>query len=557
MRIAALIPSLPTFVAMIESFKESPLLLLFIVSAIGYGLGNISIRGTKLGVAAVLFVGLAFGALDPNLVVPEIIILLGLSIFVYTIGLSSGPVFFSTFKKRGARDTMYVFVMMGVYTLFTVLLCFWFGLEAATAAGLLSGSVTSTPSLAGLLDLINNTQTGMSKDSASSAAVVGYSLAYPMGVLSVMLAISLMRKWLKIDYREEEELLQKDYPLGMNIKRQTVKITNHEVAGQTLRNVFQRYHKRLVFGRMEREGEQSLPNMDRTIQLNDQVVLIGDEKIVKKAVNELGEAMESELTYDRRVYDVKRLFVSNPEVAGQSIASLNLSEKYPVLITRVQRGDADVVATGSTRLELGDRVLLVAQREDIADIAKLLGNSYESLSRINLFSFGFGMALGLLLGMISFEFPGGFSFQLGFAGGPLLVALILGSLRRTGPIVWTLPYSANLTLNQIGLILLLAGIGIRSGHTFLETLLGGDGSLLFLTAGIITITSAFLMILIGYKFFKIPFSLLSGMIAHQPAALDFALERAGNKLPAIGFSLMLPVGLILKIVLAQMVFILF
>ena len=540
---------------MIESFKASPLLLLFIVSAIGYGLGNISIRGAKLGVAAVLFVGLAFGALDPNLNVPEIIILLGLSIFVYTIGLSSAPVFFSTFKKRGVKDTTFIVLMMSIYTMLTVLVCFWFDLEAATAAGLLSGGVTNTPSLAGLLDLINNTQVEAVKDSASSAAVVGYSLAYPMGVLSVMLAISLMKKWLKVDYRKEEEFLQKDYPISMKIKRNTVKILNPEIVGQPLRTIFQKYHQQLAFGRMERKGEQSLPNMDSRIQLEDQLVLIGNEKIVLKATAELGEAMETELTHDRSIYDVRRMFVSNPEVAGEKIAALNLSEKYPVLITRVQRGDADLVATGATMLELGDRVLLVARREDIPEITKLFGNSYESLSHINLFSFGFGMALGLLLGMISFEFPGGFSFQLGFAGGPLVVALILGSLRRTGPIVWTLPYSANLTLRQFGLILLLAGIGIRSGHTFLETLLGGNGGVLLLAGAIITLTTAFLSLWIGYKLFKIPFSLLSGMMAHQPAVLDFALERAENKLPTIGFSLMLPIGLIIKIVVVQLVYV--
>ncbi len=540
---------------MIESFKESPLLLLFVVSAIGYGLGNISIRGTRLGVAAVLFVGLAFGALDPNLKVPEIIILLGLSIFVYTIGLSSAPGFFRTFKKRGAKDTTFIILMMGIYTVLTLLVCYWFDLEAATAAGLLSGSVTNTPSLAGLLDLINNTQIEAVKDSTISAAVVGYSLAYPMGVLGVMLAIGLMKKWLKVDYRVEEEILQKDYPISMKIKRQTVKILNPEIVGQPLRDIFQRYHRRLAFGRMERNGEQFLSNMDSQVQLGDQLVLIGNEKIVQKAINELGEATPIELVHDRRIYDIRRMFVSNPEVAGEKIAALNLSEKYPVLITRVQRGDVDLVATGSTMLELGDRVLLVARREDITDLASLFGNSYESLSHINLFSFGLGMALGLLLGMISFEFPGGFSFQLGFAGGPLLVALILGSLRRTGPIVWTLPYSANLTLRQVGLILLLAGIGIRSGHTFLETLQGGNGCLLFFVGAVITLTSAFLALWMGYKLFKIPFSLLTGMIAHQPAVLDFALDRSGNKLPTIGFTLMLPIGLIIKIILVQLVFV--
>ena len=542
---------------MIESFQESPLLLLFIVSAIGYGLGNISIRGTKLGVAAVLFVGLAFGALDPRLDVPEIIILLGLSIFVYTIGLSSAPGFFRTFKKRGVKDTVFILTMMAIYALLTILVWLWFGLDSATAAGLLSGSVTNTPSLAGLLDLINNTQLETIKELDTSSAVVGYSLAYPMGVLGVMLAISLMKKWLKIDYSREEELLQKDYPVSMTITRQTVRILNPELVGLAFRDMFQRYHRRLAFGRMERNGEQSLPNMDSVTQKGDQVVLIGNEKIINKAISELGELVDDEITHDRSVYDVRRMFVSNPEVAGERIASLNLSEKYPVIITRVQRGDTDVVATGSTMLELGDRVLLVARREDIPEISRTFGNSYESLSHINLFSFGFGMALGLLLGMIEFQFPGGFTFQLGFAGGPLVVALILGSLRRTGPIVWTLPFSANLTLRQIGLILLLAGIGIRSGHTFLDTILGGNGALLFMASAIITISAAVISLWIGYRLFKIPFSLLTGMISHQPAVLDYSLDQAKNKLPTIGFTLMLPIGLIIKIVLVQLLYVLF
>jgi len=542
---------------MIESFKASPLLLLFVVSAIGYALGNISIRGTKLGVAAVLFVGLGFGALDPELTVPEIIILLGLSIFVYTIGLSSASGFFQNFKKRGLIDTTFILLLMAIYGLITYLVCYIMDLSSATAAGLLAGSVTSTASLAGLLDLINNTQSGDLRNELSSAAVIGYSLAYPAGVLGAMLAISVMRKFLKADYRVEEEEMQKDYPISTKIHKQTVRITQEAIAGIPLREVFQQFHRRIAFGRMERGGQQFLPNMDNHFQLNDQVVLIGNEKIVKKATAALGEAMKTELTYDRSVYDVQRMFVSNPEVVGEKIASLNLAERYPVIITRVQRGDMDVVATGETVLELGDRVLLVASRDDLPKISQLFGNSYESLSRINLFSFGLGMALGLLLGMISFQFPGGFTFQLGFAGGPLLVALVLGALRRTGPIVWTLPYSANLTLQQIGLILLLAGIGIRSGHTFLETLLSGSGGFLLLAGVAIAMITAVLGLWIGFKLFKIPFSLLSGMISHQPAVLDFAQDQSGNKLPAIGFTMMLPIGLILKIVWVQLAYVFF
>jgi len=268
----------------------------------------------------------------------------------------------------------------------------------------------------------------------------------------------------------------------------------------------------------------------------------------------MGEPYEEELSFDRTIYDVKRLFVSNPEIAGEKIAALNLAEKFSTIITRVQRGDVDLLANGDTVIELGDRVLAVARRPDFSKLEKLFGNSYEALNHINLLSFGSGMALGLLLGMVTFSLPGGMSFSLGFAGGPLIVALILGALRRTGPIVWTLPFGANLVLRQLGLIMLLAGIGIRSGHTFLNTILAGGGGWLFLAGGIIATTTALLTLWLGYRWLRIPYVLLTGMIATQPAILEYALDQSGNKLPTMGYSLILPIVLITKILFVQVLF---
>lgn len=539
---------------MITAFQDSPLLLLFLVSAIGYALGNISIRGTKLGVAAVLFVGLGFGAMSPDLHVPDIIIVLGLSMFVYTIGLSSGPGFFQTFKQRGARDISFIIGVMALSGALTVAAYFILGLDPATSAGLLAGSFTNTPALAGLLDLIANREPANLRDGLSSAVVIGYSLSYPMGVVGVMFAIAQMQRWLNIDFKKEEEALKQDYPISENLLKQTIEITNPKVDGMPLRYVFQHFHGRVVFGRMERGGEQHLPNMDSKLYIGDKIVLIGGEQILNEAVEKLGQPLDRELTFDRSIYDVRRVFVSNPDIAGQTIASLNLIEQYSTIITRVKRGDIDLIARGDTVLELGDRILLVARRDDLPKIAALFGNSYQALSHINLFSFGLGMALGLLLGMVNFELPGGFSFNLGYAGGPLIVALLLGSVRRTGPVVWTLPYSANLTLRQIGLILLLAGIGIRSGHTFLQTILSGTGWQLFLAGGLVSTISAFIALWVGYRLLKIPFSFLMGMVANQPAILDFSLDRANNQLPNIGFTLMLPVGMIVKIILVQLLY---
>lgn len=539
---------------MIEAFKANPLLLLFVVSAIGYWVGSIRIKGTSLGVAAVLFVGLGFGAIDKDLMVPEIVIFLGLSIFVYTIGLSSGPGFFATFKRRGFRDILFVISMLTLSAAITVGLFFLFDLDAATAAGLFAGSTTNTPALAGLLDLIQRTAPSQELSTIAQHAVVGYSLSYPMGVLGVMLMIALMQKVFRINYRAEEKELQQDYPISEVITSRTILVTEEEAMDMEVRKLFHRFHGRIVFGRLKRKGEITLASWDTRLQLDDEIVIIGGASVMDKVTNFLGQASADPLAYDRRMYDIRGLFVSNPKVAGEKIASLNLQEKYPAVITRIQRGDVAILANGETILELGDRIQIVARRQDMPAINSFFGNSYEALSHINLFSFGVGMALGLLLGMVDFNLPGGITFNLGSAGGPLIVALFLGYLRRTGSIVWTLPYSANLSLRQFSLILLLAGIGIRSGHTFLATLLEGGGLLIFLCGAIISLVSAFATLLIGFKLLRIPFSFLTGMVANQPAILDYALQECGNKLPTIGYTLMLPISVITKILVVQILY---
>ncbi|MCB9041094.1 MAG: hypothetical protein H6557_31075 [Lewinellaceae bacterium] len=540
---------------MVEAFIENPVLLLFVVAGLGYGVGSIRVRGSNLGVAAVLFVGLAIGSLSPELQIPETIIFLGLAIFVYTIGLSSGPSFFATFRQRGSRDIIFVIIMLTFSASITVGLHFLFQFEASTTSGLFAGSTTNTPALAGLLDAISNVRAedGSVKD-MSQQAVVGYSLSYPMGVLGVMLAIVLMQRALKIDYRKEERELRQEYPVRQSITSRTLEVTHPEAAGISIRDLKRKHKMAAVFGRLQRGEQTQLANMDTTFEVGDQVAVVGDEEEISRIAGIMGKELPFRLSYDRTEYDTRRIFVSNPKIAGERLATLNLNEKYAAIITRVRRGDIDILANSNTVLELGDRVRFVARRTDIPRISEIFGDSYDDLSRINLLSFGLGMATGLLLGMITFQLPGGVSFKLGYAGGPLIVALILGALRRTGPIVWTLPYSANLTLRQIGLILLLAGVGVNSGHTFMATIAQGGGGIIFLAGTIISFLTAVATLFIGYKLLKIPFSFLIGMVANQPAILDFALEKSQNKLPNIGFTLMLPVALITKIVYVQFLF---
>jgi len=540
---------------MVQAFIENPILLLFVVAGVGYGVGSIKVRGSSMGVAAVLFVGLVFGSLSPELQIPEIITFIGLSIFVYTVGLSSGPSFFALFRQRGSRDLVFVFIMLTFSAGVAVGFHYLFGLDPSTTSGLFAGSTTNTPALAGLLDQIGNTGLDAArKKELSELGVIGYSLSYPLGVLAPMLAILLMQRVLKIDYRKEEKALRQTYPVRQDIVSLTVKVTNENVVDKAIRDLKLDYQWTVVFGRLVRNEVIMLSNWDTRFHSGDRVALVGDRDEVESVANILGEILPSRLSYDQTEYETRRIFVSNDKVAGQKLATLNIGERFAALITRVKRGDIDLLANSDTVLELGDRVRVIARRRDMPKIADWLGDSYEELSKIDLLSFGLGMALGLLLGMVNFELPGGLTFKLGSAGGPIIVGLILGGLRRTGPINWSLPYSANLILRQVGLILLLASVGVNSGHKFMATLAQGGGSTIIFASAGISLATALITLLFGYLILKIPFSFLTGMVANQPAILDFALSRAQNKLPNIGFTLMLPVSIVTKIVYAQLLF---
>jgi len=540
---------------MIESLITNPILLLFLVIAIGYWLGTIKVSGTNLGVSAVLFVGLFFGALSSEFHIPEIVIFLGLTIFVYAIGLSSAPSFFSTLKQRGSKDIFFIILMVAFSALLSVGLYFLWGFSNEMASSIFAGSTMNTPALAGVLDAITN----LGADEASTIemsnnAVVGYSLTYPMGMIGIMLGIYVVTRLLKIDFEKEETELKKDYPIKQEIINKTIRIKNPDICGIPIRDLKKNYKWKVVFGRFRRGDETVLSSWDTTFELDDQVIIVADKDILKEVVLILGEESQKSIEVNQTEYVHKRIFVSNPDIAGEKLATLNLHERFSAIIFRIRRGDMDLLATSNTKLELGDQVLFISRRKDIQKISELFGDSFEALGRVNLLSFGLGMAIGLLLGMVVIELPGSISVKLGMAGGPIIIALILGSLRRTGPIVWTLPHSANITLRQIGLILLLAGVGINSGHTFFQTLMEGSGFLILLSGLIISFSTAVVFLMIGYRLLKIPYCILLGMVAMQPAILDVTIDRVGNKLPIVGYMLALPVSLVFKIIFAQLLF---
>ncbi len=540
---------------MIKLLVDNPLLLLFIIAAISYPLGRIKIKGSSLGVAAVLFVGLAVGALSPDLKLPEVIYMLGAVLFVYTLGLSSGPGFVASFRSKGLRDSLFGAGILVFAAVLTVAAYLVLHLKPTLAAGMFAGSLTNTPALAGVLEYIKSNAPDALREAMLAEPVVGYSIAYPMGVIAMIVSVVVMKRLWKVDYAAEAKRLQTLGGASRLLIARSICVTRPEPINETLEELIATHRWDVTFGRLKREGQLSLVTGQTRLRPGDLLTVVGGPEDVARATAHLGQESDERLELDRSEFDYRRVFVSNPKVVGHRLSDFNLSKQFGAIVTRVRRGDIEMLAHGDTVLELGDRVRVVARREEMDTVSRFFGDSYRALSEIDVLTFSLGIAAGLLVGLIPIPLPGGVVFKLGFAGGPLVVALILGAVERIGPLVWSLPYSANLTLRQIGLTMFLAGIGTRAGYAFVSTFAQGGGVALFVAGAIITTATALATLWIGYRLLKIPMSLLTGMLAGlqtQPAVLGFALEQTNNDLPNIGYATTFPLAVIVKILLAQL-----
>lgn len=540
----------------IDLLVEHSLLLLFLVATAGYYIGEIRIKGTGLGIAAVLFVGLAVGALDPRLTLPPELVSLGLVLFVYSVGLASGPGFFASFSRSGLRDNLMVAGVLIVAALIVAAEAALLNLKSTVAAGIFTGALTNTPALAQVLSYVTNGPLQLASAAVGTEPVVGYSVAYPMGVIGPILIILLMQRVWRIDYRQDAEAVRDMFPVEQEIYNRTVRITNTAITDAPLRELSKTRRWRVIFGRRQYGAAIELATGDTVLQAGDLVSIIGTPEDVDPVVKELGLPATEQLDLDRSAYDFRRVFVSNPDLVGRKLADLDLPRRFGAIVTRVRRGDIELLAFGDLVLELGDRVRFVAPREQVRPLSEYFGDSYKKLSEVNFGALGLGITLGLLIGMIPIALPGGIEFKLGEAGGPLIVALVLSALRRTGPIVWSIPYSANLTIRQLGLTILLAGIGIRSGYTFLSTLSQEGGMTILLAGAVVSLVTPLLVLWIGYRLFKLPFGVLTGIVSAvhtQPAAQASALMQARNDLPNHGYALAFPMATIAKILLAQVI----
>lgn len=532
---------------MVELLAGSPLLLLFTVAALGYLLGKVQIAGFGLGISAVLFAGIAIGSLDPRLRLPEIVHLFGLVTFVYVVGLGSAPGFFAALRRRGLQAAALALGAVMLAALLVAMIAAQLGLSAEVAAGVFAGATTNTPALAAVIDALGAT-------GEQAGPVLGYSLAYPFGVLGVLATIAMVPRVFGVDLATEKVTAEDAPGLGVLVESATVVIERDlpEMSAAFLR---QHLGLRIVFSRVRRGARVAVVTDDFVLHRDDVVGLVGERAELVAAAAQLGRVVDERLELDRSVVDFRRIVVSSSALAERSIASLQLGTRFGAVITRVRRGDDELPIEPSTRLELGDAVRVVAPRARLPAIAKFFGDSQRALAEIDVISFSLGIGLGLLVGQLPIPLPGGGSFSLGFAGGPLVVGLALGRIGRTGPLVWTLPHAAGMTLRQVGLVLFLAGIGTRAGWAFAEAVRQG-GVLGVLGLGVlVTLAVSWLTLVIGHRVLRLPASVVVGMIAGiqtQPADLAFACERTRNEIPAAGYAAVYPVATIAKIVLAQL-----
>jgi len=531
---------------MIELLTENPLILLFIVAALGHGLGGIKLQGGKLGTMATLLVGLVFGALSSDFQIPDIVFTLGLALYIYTLGLEYGSSFFASFGvKRSVEAVLIMLTQVLIAAIvFAVYLLLQF--DITTLSGMFSGIVVNAASLASLIDIANSN--GLS----TQDIIVGFSLSFPISVLARIWALMLVNRYFKIDYAKEAKELRKEYPIDQQLEAATILIENEQLTNQPLRYVLQDKDWNVMFGRLYRGDRVMLVSGETILELEDIITLGGNQEDLDEVTAVLGRAVNLDRINDMTQFSRRRMFVTNPDVVGLPLAALNIRDKFGATITRVQRGDDDFLATADFPLELGDRVRILARPRDMDGLADFFGDSYGAQSKLNLLTLGLGVSLGLVVGSVGISVGSSLTFSLGTAGGCLIISMILGSLRRTGSLVWTQPLGANHTIRQIAVAFLLATVGIRSGYSFFSTLFTLQGLAIILIAAVIAFVTSILTLIIGYRLFKIPFSLLSGMVVSHPSALSYAESLAGNQLPTVGFTYSVPVAIISKVVIAQL-----
>jgi putative transport protein len=514
--------------------ETQPILTAFLAIGLGYLVGQISIGGFSLGVGAVLFVGLALGAFAPKAQITGPIGLTGLIMFLYGIGILYGRQFFEGMRGVGRMYNLLALIACVAGLLVALGLGQLYGIKLGHTLGIYAGSMTSTATLQAALETMQN------KDPS-----IGYSIAYPFGVIGPILCIYFMTR-----------MVNPKFPPKVQRFHMGEISVGEKFSGQTLEELRKELPSGVQVTMVRQGGQNIVPTADIKLSTGDALLIIGErEDAIGEAAARLGRLEPGRIIKDRADLDYIRVFVGKANVVGVPLARLSLPTGFPAHLLHVRRYDADLVPTPDLMLEFGDRVGVLMPPDRKEEIRKYFGDTVKAAAEFSYVSLGIGMVLGVLLGLIPIPIPGVGTVTLGIGGGPLIVALILGKLRRTGPMLWTMPLPANIVLRNFGLAMFLATVGVNAGQPFVRTVSESGLTMLFIGAAIL-LTTVLIVLLVGHYLMKIPYDDLVGVASGatgNPAILVYSTKMAPTERPDIGYAMIFPSMTIVKVICVQIV----
>ena len=547
-----------------EGIGHSILLLSFVIAA-GIQLGKIKVFGVSLGITLVLFVGIILGhfgfTINHNVI--HFFKEFGLILFVYSVGMQVGPGFFSSFKQGGITLNMLAcgIVFLGVLT--AVILHYATGIPMPTMVGILSGAVTNTPGLGAAQQAFSDMH-GVSDNTIA----LGYAVAYPLGVIGIILSIILIKYIFRVSFdKENEQLNSEDSSHTNEAKPISLIVKNPAIFNKTvaeLSNLLE--HRDFVISRVWRDSNKQIEiaSANTVLQENDKVFVITTETDAETIKTFIGEEIDMERKQWIRMesqFINRRILITKPELNGKRLGQVKLRKLYGINITRINRAGVDLVAKPGLTLQVGDRVNVVGTETAVSNVEKVLGNSMKRLNEPNLITIFVGIALGIVLGSIPISFPGiPQPVKLGLAGGPLVVAILISRFGYHYKLITYTTQSANLMLREIGITLFLACVGISAGDGFVDTIVNNGGFAWIGYGFIITFVPLMIIGCIGRYFCKVNYFTLMGLIAGSttdPPALAYSNATAGNDAPSVGYATVYPLTMFLRVLTAQLLILFF
>lgn len=540
-------------------------LLYSIVIAVGILLGKIKIGGISLGVTFVLFAGIVAGHIGFTAPVNILSFIqdFGLILFVFCIGLQVGPGFFESFKKGGVTLNLLstTTVLLNVVVMFACYFIFFDTNDKTNLpmmVGTLYGAVTNTPGLGAANEALESV---WADKSTLPQIASGYACAYPLGVLGIIGATIAIRFITGTKLADEEEELREAEAEDPHAKphQMHLKVNNTYLAGRTVEQINEFLNRDVVFSRLMHEGKVSIPSSQDVLEMGDEVLVVcaeADAEAIQAFIGpEIEMAWEEEDSNQPMIS--RRIVVTNSSMNGKTLGKMHFSSVYGVTVTRISRQGMDVFASRNYRFQVGDKILVVGPKDNVSRIAEMMGNSVKRLDHPNIATIFIGIIVGILFGSIPFAIPGmPVPMKLGIAGGPLIIAILIGRFGHRMKLNTYTTTSANMMLREIGLVLFLASVGIKAGANFWHTVVQGDGLLYVATGFIITIVPILIVGVIARLKFKFNYFTLMGMIAGtytDPPALAYANSICSREAPAIGYSTVYPLSMFLRIFTAQLI----